>query len=82
MLAKGAKSKCYVAHNLEPSPIDLQLVQESYPTRVALQDSHLQQLADVSSVPLASLKLSGGKLSRLGHELKSVLARFERPLRP
>jgi hypothetical protein len=81
LFKKGTGSKCYVEHNLEPSPVDLQLVRESYPSRVALQDSHLQQRADLSSIQLASLKLTRHQLSTVGLELKSVLARFERPLR-
>jgi Astacin (Peptidase family M12A) len=80
MFKKGTESKCYVGHNLEPSSVDLQLVRESYPALVALQDSHLQQRADASSAQLASLKLAAPKLSKVGIELKSVLARFERPL--
>jgi hypothetical protein len=47
---------------------------------VALQDSHLQQQADVSSTLLASLKLTAHQLSKFGLELRTVLARFERPL--
>ena len=74
MFTKGTKSKCYVALNLEPSPVDLQLLREAYPSQVALQDSHLQQRADASSAKLASLRLSARKLSVVGHELKTVLA--------
>lgn len=81
MFKKGVQSKCYVEHNFDPSRVDLQLIRESYPSQVALQDSHLQQRADTSSVQLASLKLTRHQLSTVGLELKSVLARFERPLR-
>jgi hypothetical protein len=81
MFKKGTKSKCYVGHNLEPAPVDFQLVRESYPSQVALQDSHLQQRADASSAQLASLKLTRHQLSTVGLELKSVLATLKRPLR-
>lgn len=80
MFTKGAESKCYVGENLEPSPVDIQLVRDAYPPLVALQDSHLQQRADAASAQLAAFKLSANQLSRIGLELQSVLARFERPL--
>ncbi len=80
MYTKGVESKCYVGNNLEPSPVDLELMRESYPSQVALQDSHLQARADASSAQLSRLKLTAPQLSKVGLELTSVLARFERPL--
>ena len=46
---------------------------------MALQDAHLQERADAASDEIARLKLDGPKLSKVGLELKTVLARFERP---
>ena len=80
MFIKGKDSKCYVSDNSEPSSMDLKLMRESYPLQVALQDSQLQARADASSAQLANLKLTSSQLSKVGLELTSVLARFERPL--
>ena len=58
MFIKGTEAKCYVGYNLEPSPVDIKLMQESYQSQVALQDSHLQDRADASSAGLVGLKLT------------------------
>jgi hypothetical protein len=80
MFTKGTASSCYVGNNLEPSAADFQLIRESYPPLVAQQDSQLQKKADAASTKLASLNLTQPQLAKVGLELKTVLARFERPL--
>jgi hypothetical protein len=42
MFTKRTASSCYVGDNLEPPPVDLQMIREAYPAQVALQDAHLQ----------------------------------------
>jgi hypothetical protein len=80
MFTKGAASSCYVGDNLEPSAADIQLIRESYPSLAAQQNSQLQKKADAASTKLASLNLTRPQLAKVGLELKTVLARFERPL--
>jgi Astacin (Peptidase family M12A) len=81
LFTKGTASSCYVGHNLEPSATDLRMIRKAYPSRVQLQNAHLQERADTASVQLASLKLGKPQLSTVGLELKDVLARFDRPFK-
>jgi hypothetical protein len=79
LFKRGTSSSCYVGHNLDLSATDRQMVQKAYPSRVPLQNAHLQERADAASLQLASLKLSKPQLAAVGLELKEVLTHFERP---